>query len=307
MGLRRSFPDLFEHRSVFETPVVRIFLWRCRRSRPGPGAERAQPRPMIVFLRSGNFRAESSADIGLLDCTRAGFFNAGVPFRSAHPYTPMDSGSDFAVRPDILAEIVSPFRGPAEDPDRPFPAGWGPVDGAAYLRQTVILRKAQSPDETDELEIEELTLGLVARLAAAAFGKAAPARKNGAGRDREMSEALRGLVSACPGARHRLDDLARRFGSTPFRLCRSFRAATGTTIHRHLTDVRLHRAIDRLAGGCEDLSDLAFRLGFSSHSHFTATFRRRLGVTPESVRAIGGRRGLLALRERIASKGAARI
>ncbi|HET9796256.1 MAG TPA: helix-turn-helix transcriptional regulator, partial [Thermoanaerobaculia bacterium] len=118
-------------------------------------------------------------------------------------------------------------------------------------------------------------------------------------REREEAEALRGFLSGHPGARHRLDDLARRLGTTPFRLCRSFRAATGTTIHRFLTDVRVNRAIDRLADGCRDLTDLAFDLGFSSHSHFTATFRRRVGVTPETVRRIARKGDASRLRERL--------
>jgi AraC-like DNA-binding protein len=33
-----------------------------------------------------------------------------------------------------------------------------------------------------------------------------------------------------------------------------------------------------------DLTDLALRLGFSSHSHFTAAFRKSFGCTPSHFR-----------------------
>ena len=49
--------------------------------------------------------------------------------------------------------------------------------------------------------------------------------------------------------------------------------------------VRLRASLDRVAAG-EDLSALAFDLGFSSHSHFSASFRRAFGVTPSRVRGL---------------------
>lgn len=304
MEPRRVPRDVFDRGAVFEAPTVRISRWRCRRSRPDPGSERAQPRPLIIFLRSGNFRVHSSAEIGLLDSTRVGLFNANVPFRSAHPYSGGDSGADFAFRADILAEAFGP--GAAEDPDRPFRRGWAAVDGETALLQSVVLGKSVSGTPGDELEIEEIALRLAARVGASDSERARVARDAAGPREREEADALRGFLSARPGARHRLDELASRFGSTPFRLCRSFRAATGTTIHRHLTAVRLHQALDRLVDGCRDLTGLALDLGFSSHSHFTATFRRHLGATPENVRGIARAGGLSILRRKLGARTAAR-
>jgi AraC-like DNA-binding protein len=255
---------------------------------------------MIIFMHTGSFRAHSSDAIGLLDCTRVGLFNAGIPFQSAHPYGARDSGSDLAIRPDVLGEILARHDPKSADhPGRPFRRGWGPCDPESFLRHRIILRKVSaSPDRIDALEIEELSLLLADRIVGSAFGDGTPPANGGNPRERAEAEALRGLLSAYPGGRHRLDALARRFESTPFRLCRSFRAATGSTIHRYLTGVRLRRAVDRLAGGCRDLTDLALELGFSSHSHFTAAFRRGFGVTPEAVRRLTSRGGLPGLRER---------
>jgi len=299
----------FDHRWVFQGPVVRIARWRCRHSRADPGSERAQPAPMIIFMHSGSFRANSSDAIGLLDCTRVGLFNAGVPFQSAHPYGGNDSGSDLAIRPDVLGEILARHDPEAANrPDRPFRVGWGPCDPASFLLHRVLLRKTSSARaHVDALEVEELSLLLAGRIAASALGGRPPGLEGGNARERIEAEALRGVLSSSPGRPHRLDDLARRFGSTPFRLCRSFRAATGSTIHRHLTGIRLHRAVDRLADGCSDLTGLALDLGFSSHSHFTSAFRKGLGVTPEGVRRLASRGGLSSLRRTLApSRAAAR-
>src|ERR1041385_8407488 len=104
-----KWPPGFRYRRVFDGPVVRISRWRCQGEPPRLGAERAQPSPIIVFSHSGNFRVHSPAEIGLLDCTRVGFFNAGEPFQSAHPFGGGDSGSDLAIRPDVLAELVARY------------------------------------------------------------------------------------------------------------------------------------------------------------------------------------------------------
>jgi len=281
----------FEHRWLFDGPAVAISRWRCQRSTRPLGDERAQTRHLMMFLRTGSFRANSSDRIGLLDCTRVGFFNAGVPFQSAHPFGGGDAGSDMAVREDVLAEILSRYDPKSADrKDRPFPSGSAPCPPATFLLHRLLLQKVSGEEPADELEVEELALLLADRVIAASFGEGRPA-ETGRRREKDEAEEIRGYLSARPGKRHRLDEVARALGSSPFRLCRSFRAATGTTIHRYLTHVRIHRAIDRLAGGCPDITDLALDLGFSSHSHFTAAFRKTVGVTPEKIR-----RGAIARR-----------
>jgi AraC-like DNA-binding protein len=48
--------------------------------------------------------------------------------------------------------------------------------------------------------------------------------------------------------------------------------------------LRLSRALVELPHA-NDLTTLAFDLGFSSHSHFTVSFRRAFGCTPSEFRA----------------------
>jgi len=90
-----------------------------------------------------------------------------------------------------------------------------------------------------------------------------------------------------------LAPLARTLGVSPFRLCHAFGEASGRTISRHLDHLRLHAALDLLASQEGRLVDVALAVGYSSHSHFTARFRRALGVTPSEVR-----RGLTTARRR---------
>lgn len=296
-----NWPPGFEYRRVFESAAVGISRWRCQGAPPRLGAERSQPNAMIVFMHRGNFRVHSSAGIGLLDCTRVGFFNPRVPFQSAHPFGVRDSGCDLAVRPDVLAEILARYDPAAADrPELPFRFGSGPCEPRTFLLHRILVRKVSLGEPIDDLEMEESALHLADRVARAAFWdwamKAAP---RATAREREEAEELRGILSSQPGHRHALDGLSRRLDSTPFRLCRSFRTVTGTTIHRHLTQLRLQQALGRLAEGSRDLTGLALDLGFSSHSHFSSVFRKRLGITPEAVRRQAQGRELAGLRGRL--------
>ena len=54
-------------------------------------------------------------------------------------------------------------------------------------------------------------------------------------------------------------------------------------IHRYLVQLRLARALVELPH-TNDLTMLALDLGFSSHSHFTAAFRRAFGSPPSVFR-----------------------
>lgn len=86
-----------------------------------------------------------------------------------------------------------------------------------------------------------------------------------------------------------LDELAREAHCSKFHLCRVFKATAGMPVYRYLHRLRLAEAVDRLLGGEDDLSRLAFDLGFSSHSHFTAVFRREMRITPSRFRDSLGR------------------
>jgi len=88
----------------------------------------------------------------------------------------------------------------------------------------------------------------------------------------------------CPDGRLSLSQIASHLGVTPIHLTQSFKRSEGMPLYRYQTLLRLGRALERLPER-EDITDLAFELGFSSHSHFTAVFRTELGMTPSRYRS----------------------
>ncbi|WFU73225.1 AraC family transcriptional regulator [Bradyrhizobium sp. CB2312] len=83
----------------------------------------------------------------------------------------------------------------------------------------------------------------------------------------------------------RLVDLASDTGLSECYLARTFRAATGTTLHAALMERRIARARSLIEaatrrGTRTNLAEVAAATGFSSHAHMTTAFRRMLGITP---------------------------
>ena len=81
----------------------------------------------------------------------------------------------------------------------------------------------------------------------------------------------------------RLEHAARAAGTTPAHLTTMFRRVEGQPLHKYLVRLRLARALAELPHA-SDITTLAADLGFASHSHFTAAFRRTFHCTPSVFR-----------------------
>jgi len=80
-----------------------------------------------------------------------------------------------------------------------------------------------------------------------------------------------------------LETLARQASLSPFHFNRVWRAATGETLGRTLTRLRLSRALQLLAAG-ETVTRVALAVGYASPQALARTFRQTLGVTPAGLR-----------------------
>jgi len=95
---------------------------------------------------------------------------------------------------------------------------------------------------------------------------------------------VRGKIEANLEADLSLESLAEESGYSRAHFLRMFRAATGLTPHQYVLDLRLRRAQERLRQAGSSIIDVAVSCGFSSQSHMTSVFRRRLEMTPGEFR-----------------------
>jgi AraC-like DNA-binding protein len=189
----------------------------------------------------------------VVDATCACFYRPGEAYRTAHPYGCGDHGGYIRLDGRLAAEM-----GPWPDA-RPL--------GPSHTLRFRNLLRLDDPDAVFE--------EAVALVDDVLHGPPVPANPSP-----EVRRVMARLATR-PGHRSTLDQLAADVGLTRFTLARAFRRATGRTVHRYREDNRLAHAVQRLD---EDLTELALDLGFSSHSHFTARFRARLGLTPSAAR-----------------------
>ena len=241
----------------------------------------------MVFVRTGAFVRDVYGQSLCADTTHILFFTRGQPYRVAHPFEGGDRCTVLEASTETLIEIGGRhLPRVADHPHAPFPvlhAASTPRSMLLHYALIVGLRR----DELDALATQELALELLDE----AFGAARPGPPLARGFSTAESRAHRDLVEAVKAillARYQsppsLDELARVLGCSPFHLSRTFSRTVGVPLRRHLDRLRLRLALERLARGAADLTDLALDLGYADHSHFTNAFRREFGLSPSAFR-----------------------
>jgi AraC-like DNA-binding protein len=88
---------------------------------------------------------------------------------------------------------------------------------------------------------------------------------------------LHAELASAPG----LDDVARAAGLSRAFLAREFAATFGVPPHRYLVQLQTDHALRALARG-EPVTDVCTSLGLDSLGSFSASFRRRTGMSPSA-------------------------
>ncbi|MFM7603546.1 MAG: helix-turn-helix domain-containing protein [Pseudanabaena sp.] len=78
--------------------------------------------------------------------------------------------------------------------------------------------------------------------------------------------------------------LAALIPMSQFHFARAFKAAIGESPHRYITQRRIERAKILLSMTRISNAEIAYQVGFSNQSHFTAQFRKAIGLTPKQFR-----------------------
>jgi AraC family transcriptional regulator len=81
-----------------------------------------------------------------------------------------------------------------------------------------------------------------------------------------------------------LAELAAIVPMSEFHFARLFKASTGEAPYRYITQRRIERAKVLLSVTALSVAEIAYRVGFTNQSHFTAQFRKLVGATPKRYR-----------------------
>jgi AraC-like DNA-binding protein len=234
----------------------------------------AFPRSAVVIRHSG--------DRFVADPNVVSIYNRGQEY-TREALTPAGDRSDwYGVSDAVVRDAVRLYDPRAADARRPLRWTHAPVSAHTYLQQRRLFNDVQR-GRVDAMRVEETVLGILDRVLAAAYGRETRCTLSHAHRDLvtdAQCEVDRRLMSEVT-----LQEIASRLGVSVFHLCRTFRAVTGHTIHGYRRQLRVRAALERVEGA-SDLTAVALALGYCSHSHFAASFRRAFGVTPSGVRRV---------------------
>jgi AraC-like DNA-binding protein len=270
-----------------EVPYVSATLlvtrWQCREPAHGPSRVKRQPWHAIGFVHAGSFRLRSARGANVVDPAAILMLRPDEDYQTAHESRCGDYGSAVALSPETARALTeaSLRRGQGD----PWARQTRPADPRLLARKLELLRYLAStaaPASLDRLGAEESLVDLVSRVLVPSQPRQAPAAATLAS---ERIHAAQELLERRFKEPLRLDEIAGAVETSPFHLCRQFRRATGWTIHRYLTHLRIAHALERLNDEPRiRLLDLALELGFDGHSHFSAVFRRLVGRPPSALR-----------------------
>lgn len=278
---------MLQERTVFSGSIVEVTDVKCRVTSSRCSCEEHSPTNCIVIPRRGAYVRHVGKQRQLADPTHALFFTAGDTYRVSHPAGLGDDCTALTFDDAALLDVLETVEHRVPQKDQPFRSTQVMLSPRTVLLGHKLFALCSRGTEA-ALEIEEQSMILLGRILSDASREVTRQAAGGtvSKRQRELLEAIRFVILSNPGQRLTLTQLARTIGCSPFHLTRLCRRLTGAPLHQYLVRLRMAIALERIRGGATPLSPLAFELGFSSHSHFTATFRRIYGVSPSSIRQI---------------------
>ena len=243
--------------------------------------ESYSPEFQLALPYRGFFLWDVGRDSVVGDANQALFVSGGEAFRMRHP---LPGGyAELIVTPtEPLLEEMAGGPGRSVRLHPLFRRRSRRIDPRLQLARARFLAGAMEP-----LEAEEQVVGLLR----AALAEDRPALRP-APRTQRLVERAKTFLASELGRTVRLTHVAREVGASPGYLTELFRALEGVPLHAYLTQLRLARALTELPHA-DDLTALALDLGFSSHSHFSARFRRAFGLSPSRFRQSCRRPALL--------------
>lgn len=271
---------------------VTVSEFRCRARVEPLGPEEPNPTHGIVLVRKGVFRRQAKGETVVADANQVLFFNAGEPYRYAHPIPGGDECTVLALDAHRARELVERHAPrDAERPEEPFRIGDGLASTIAARRHYELLALLRWGGP--RLAVEDVVAALADEAVGAAYrmrgiagGKESPGARRR--RRRELVEATKLMVNERLESPPGLGEMAHALGCSPFHLSRVFHLTAGLSLRAYAVRLRARRAAERLSSGARDLTRLALELGYADHSHFTNAFRREWGVPPSRFRRSQG-------------------
>ena len=267
----------FTVRSLLNTSIVEIDDVCCQGRDRDQSADECTSTTQVVFPYRGVYVRHLGQDQAVAEANQVIFFNAAEGYRISHPVPGGDASLTIAIGETQLRELV-PRTLLRNGSTLAFRQQRLRIDARAQVL-VALLRHSLREHIAEPLEAESLALTLVQRalgprtthMAGASFGR------------QRLVDRVKLVLASDLARRWTLAEIAAEVRGSPVYLTQVFQKVEGLPLYRYQLRMRLARALD-LVGQYDDLTALSLDLGFSSHSHFSAAFRRMYGRSPSAFR-----------------------
>jgi AraC family transcriptional regulator len=275
---RESMPEV-SVQFLLKSPTVTIRDVCCAGRCRDKSAEEWTASTELVFPFRGVYVRHVGHDQAVAEANQVLFFNASEGYRVSHPVSGGDACLSLAISEPLLRELA-PRSFLADSGRTAFRPQRLRIDTRAQAL-VAVLRHSLRQNIAGPLEAESLALTLAQRALAPRTTHAAGASL---GRQR-LVDRVKLVLASDPARRWTLAEIAAEVRGSPVYLTQVFQQVEGLPLYRYQLRLRLARALDLLAQ-YEDLTALSLDLGFSSHSHFSASFRQVYGRSPSEFKQL---------------------
>ena len=271
---------------LFSSNLVTIGSFRCPVTYPqfedtGPmaGYSLVFPRTSVIITHEGHQLVVADPNVVML-------YNKGQVYWRGKLSPRGDMCDWFAFNLNTILDTIRPFNPAVEEvAERPFIHTHTLSDPRVYLWQRLVIKHLLEAYQPDQLYIEEIMLTVLHQVIKNAYdGKHVTAKTKQKDAHNELVHEVKRIIAQDYQKKLALETIAAQVYCSPYHLCRVFQRQTGITIHKYLNQVRLRTSLEYLTHSSTDLTQLGLNLGYSSHSHFTHSFKQTFKTTPSAVR-----------------------
>jgi AraC-like DNA-binding protein len=241
---------------------------------------------LMVFPRTSVTITHAGKNPVVADPNTVMFYNNGQIYSRGRLSEKGDLCEWFNFDPRLVADAIRPYNAHVDDhPVEPFSFSHGPSDTTSYLLQRLVVDHIQGEQRPDPLFIEETALQILNRVIENRYHQLGvyPFQAT-VSTERDVVDAIRKVLAVRFEQNPCLEEIAAELNYSPFHLCRIFRKHIGQSIRQYLNQLRLRAALEYVTQANLDLTSLALKMGFATHSHFTEAFRKMFGAPPSILR-----------------------
>jgi AraC-like DNA-binding protein len=274
-------------RIVFDSGLVRIGAFRCHPDDPSFHDSGPARNCCFVFPRTAVEIRHEHERAFVANPNVVTFYNQGQAYLRNAVSIEGDRCDWFGVETDVVQDVVRTFDSDLDaHSDRPFNFTRGWADASTYLSQRRLFEQVLAGAVKEPLMVEETVVNLLDQVVRSAYETVALTGPSIVGpKQRDIVHHIEFVLSRQWGECLSLRDLANEVGISVYHLCRMFRRATGSTLHQYRQKLRVRWSLESVMESSRSLVDIALDAGFSSHSHYTSSFRQEFAQTPSTVRA----------------------